>query len=142
MTGTDPGALGHGTSTKVPPDPRNPVRTLSELPTGARVVVRLPNGRALADTLLTCFDLGLVAVPLHPRATDRAARDIAERVSATALVDIRGPHRTGLPDVHGPTDDLAFIMFTSGSTGPQKGVMLEAGGRYWATRPGPRRCTG
>ncbi|MFJ5226253.1 class I adenylate-forming enzyme family protein [Streptomyces sp. NPDC088400] len=124
MTGTDPGAPGHGTSTRVPSDPRNPVRMLAELPTGARVVVRLPNGRALADTLLTCFDLGLVAVPLHPRATDRAARDIAERVSATALVDVHGPRRTGLPDVHGPMDDLAFIMFTSGSTGPQKGVML------------------
>lgn len=97
---------------------------LAELPAGARVVIRLPNGRALADVLLACFDLRLVAVPLHPRATDRAVAGIAERVSATALVDVRGLHRTGLPDAHTAPDDLAFIMFTSGSTGPQKGVML------------------
>ncbi|MFD7087140.1 class I adenylate-forming enzyme family protein [Streptomyces sp. NPDC059896] len=110
---------------------------LAELPVGARVVIRLPNGRALADTLLSCFDLKLVAVPLHPRSTDRAVAAIAERVSATALVDVHGLHRTSLPDAdadagagaadegaHAAPDGLAFIMFTSGSTGPQKGVML------------------
>ncbi|WP_326692091.1 acyl--CoA ligase [Streptomyces sp. NBC_01795] len=97
---------------------------LAELPAGARVVVRLPNGRELADVLLACFDLKLVAVPLHPRSTAAAVRGIAERVSATALVDSHGPHRTGLPDNHTTPDDLAFIMFTSGSTGPQKGAML------------------
>ncbi|MEU9482465.1 class I adenylate-forming enzyme family protein [Streptomyces decoyicus] len=103
---------------------RTEAGALAELPAGARVVIRLPNGRALADVLLACFDLHLVAVPLHPRATDRAVAGIAERVSATALVDVHGLHRTALPDVHTAPDDLAFIMFTSGSTGPQKGVML------------------
>ncbi|WP_406214246.1 class I adenylate-forming enzyme family protein [Streptomyces decoyicus] len=103
---------------------RTEAGALAELPAGARVVIRLPNGRALTDVLLACFDLHLVAVPLHPRATDRAVAGIAERVSATALVDVHGLHRTDLPDVHAAPDDLAFIMFTSGSTGPQKGVML------------------
>ncbi|NLU68792.1 class I adenylate-forming enzyme family protein [Streptomyces sp. HNM0574] len=97
---------------------------LAELPPGARVVVRLPNGPALAEVLLACFDLRLVAVPLPPRTGERAVAEIARRVSATALVDPDGTHRTGLPDVHTAPEDLAFLMFTSGSTGPQKGVML------------------
>ncbi len=103
---------------------RTDAGALAGLPAGARVVIRLPNGRELADVLLACFDLRLVAVPLHPRTSDRAVEGIAERVSAAALADIHGLHRTGLPDVHTAPDDLAFIMFTSGSTGPQKGVML------------------
>ncbi|MFH8409944.1 class I adenylate-forming enzyme family protein [Streptomyces sp. NPDC018019] len=97
---------------------------LAELPAGTRVVIRLPNGRDLADVLLTCFDLRLVAVPLPPRTTDRAVAGITERVSAAVVVDVRGTRRTGLPDVHPAPYGLACIMFTSGSTGPQKGVML------------------
>ncbi|MEH6373429.1 class I adenylate-forming enzyme family protein [Streptomyces sp. KLMMK] len=117
MTRTDSGAPTDSCA-------RSASGALAGLPAGARVVIRLPNGRELADVLLACFDLRLVAVPLHPRTTDRAVAGIAERVSAAALVDLRGLHRTGLPDVRTAPDDLAFIMFTSGSTGPQKGVML------------------
>ncbi|MFB9904307.1 class I adenylate-forming enzyme family protein [Allokutzneria oryzae] len=97
---------------------------LAGLPTGARVVIRLPNGEELAQTLLTCFDLDLVAVPLHPRSTDATVSGIVERVAASAVVDVRGFRGTGLPSAHSDSADLAYIMFTSGSTGPQKGVML------------------
>ncbi|MEU1674721.1 class I adenylate-forming enzyme family protein [Streptomyces roseifaciens] len=123
MTRTDSGAP---TDSCAPADScaRSESGALAGLPAGARVVIRLASGRDLADVLLACFDQRLVAVPLHPRTTDRAVAGIAERVSAAALVDVRGLHRTGLPDAHTAPDDLAFIMFTSGSTGPQKGVML------------------
>ncbi|WP_434381861.1 class I adenylate-forming enzyme family protein [Melittangium boletus] len=97
---------------------------IDHLPAGARVVVRLPNGPGLAQALLGCFDRELVAVPMHPRSTDAAVRGIVDRVAACAVLDEHGPHDTGHPAAHPEAEGLAFLMFTSGSTGPQKGVML------------------
>ncbi|AUX44545.1 uncharacterized protein SOCE26_060110 [Sorangium cellulosum] len=97
---------------------------IDHLPAGARVVVRLPNGPGLAKALLGCFDREVVAVPLHPRSTDTAVRGIVDRVAASAVLDEHGLHDTGHPAAHPDVEGLAFLMFTSGSTGPQKGVML------------------
>ncbi|MFE7334967.1 AMP-binding protein [Streptomyces griseus] len=108
------------------------VDSLRALPEGARVVIRLPNGGALAEVLLACFDLRLVSVPVHPRSTDAEVAQLIDRVYASAvvgtpksapgLIRITKPHG-GRPD-HEDARGLAFIMFTSGSTGRPKGVML------------------
>ncbi|MCQ8194335.1 long-chain fatty acid--CoA ligase, partial [Streptomyces sp. RCU064] len=85
---------------------------LDELPAGARVVIRLPNGHRLADILLGCFDRELVAVPLHPKAGDADLAAGAARVAAAAVVDAHGVRRTGLPDAHPTPEAPALIMFT------------------------------
>ncbi|AQW48646.1 class I adenylate-forming enzyme family protein [Streptomyces violaceusniger] len=110
---------------------RAPLHGLEELPAGARVVIRLPHGESLAGALLTCFDLGLVAVPRHPRSSDAELADTVRRVDASAVIDasrdraqaLRARILPGAPADPGGAG-LAFIMFTSGSTGTPKGVML------------------
>ncbi|OZM71250.1 fatty-acid--CoA ligase [Amycolatopsis antarctica] len=99
---------------------------LVDLAPGARVVIRMPGGEGLAAVLRHCFDRELVAVPLGPRTADAELAALVRSVRASAIVDGPGAEFRGtghLPAEDDPTG-LAFIMFTSGSTGPQKGVML------------------
>lgn len=101
---------------------------LASLPPFARVVVRSPNGTALAALLATCWERQLVAVPLHPATSDADRDAIAAEVAASALIDgdPATPPRPlpGDPD-HPDAKGLAFIIYTSGSTGRPKGVMLD-----------------
>lgn len=108
--------------------PQNWRDALSALPENSRIVIRLPNGESLAEVLLACFDMRLVSVPLHPRTDDAEVKSFAERVLASAVVDVHDgvPHVAlihGDPE-YGDARGLAFIIFTSGSTGRPKGVML------------------
>jgi long-chain acyl-CoA synthetase len=102
---------------------------LAGLDKGSRVVIRQSGSAVLAELLLACLDAGLVAVPVHPGADDRAVDELARRVSASLIVR-GGPGRQpevtelpGCPD-HPEAAGLALIMFTSGSTGRPKGVKL------------------
>ncbi|MEH1016306.1 AMP-binding protein [Micromonospora sp. CPCC 206060] len=93
-----------------------------------RVVVRWPSCHELAALLCACLDRGLVAVPLHPRATDDEVADVVDRTAASLIVDgpPAAPRVRAVPGEpqHPAAAGLAFIMFTSGSTGRPKGVML------------------
>ncbi|OLR92461.1 class I adenylate-forming enzyme family protein [Actinokineospora bangkokensis] len=97
---------------------------LPDLPPGARVVLALPSGDRLAELLLDCLDRELVAVPLDPRTPEARRAEVAARVRASAVVTPDAITTTGADPEHPDAAGLGLIMFTSGSTGVPKGVML------------------
>ncbi|WP_418190761.1 AMP-binding protein [Amycolatopsis albispora] len=109
---------------------------------GDRVVVRLPTSTAFAVTLFAVVRAGGIAVPLSPQAPAAEIRPLAEHCGATLVVShdpdaeeladevtvLPAPDATGeaaepVAPV-GSGEDIAVLSYTSGTTGPPRGVML------------------
>ena len=120
---------------------------------GDRVAIVQWNGPELLETLLAAFHAGLVAVPLNARSTPHEAQQVLEDAEPRAVVygpeyaehavtfepalrvcldahdtasltyaDALGAAAIPVADV--APDDVAWLFYTSGTTGRPKGAML------------------
>ncbi|KAA9164867.1 long-chain fatty acid--CoA ligase [Amycolatopsis acidicola] len=98
---------------------------------GDRVVLRLPTSADFAIALFAVTRLGAIAVPISPLAP-RPELDTVLEHSGARLVLSRDPEEGELPEGDneeplesvGGGEDIAVLSYTSGTTGPPRGVML------------------
>jgi long-chain acyl-CoA synthetase len=120
---------------------------------GDRVMLAASSTTAFVSGYFATHHIGAVALPIDPRSPATRLEDIARRAEPRAVFlarparvadfpvfDIEAlrdsdttSHIAGEPVAHDP-DDIADILFTSGTTGRPKGVMLSHGAIVAAAR--------
>ena len=51
-----------------------------------RLVILLPNGVEIVEILLSCFETGVIAVPLSPKFTEKELEKILDEIQPVAIV--------------------------------------------------------
>jgi long-chain acyl-CoA synthetase len=113
---------------------------------GDRVAVNMQNVLAWPLAAIATWKLGAILVPINPMLREREVAVIVGDSGAKTMIadpsevdlDATGPRP---PDVHVEPDDVACLVYTSGTTGPPKGAMilhhnLTFTSRVWRDWPG------
>ncbi len=105
---------------------------------GDRVALVQPNGAGFVDAYFGALRLGAIVVPLNPLLSaaeieDRLARAEPGVVLERPLEPRAHPAETAAP-VERSDDDVAALLFTSGTAGAAKGAVLTHGGLCAAAR--------
>ncbi|WP_019819021.1 AMP-binding protein [Saccharomonospora saliphila] len=108
---------------------------------GDRVAIRLPTSAEFAVAFFATLRAGAVAVPLNPQAPSAEIDPVLDHSGSRLLVTDRALQTTCSPEVMAPSievdgdsgapaegtgggEELAALFYTSGTTGPARGVML------------------
>ena len=88
---------------------------------GDRVAVVVPDGRRSAQALLGALRLGAIAVPLDPGTAPERLRAVLADCAPAAVVSDDLLDGTPEPVAPAAADDLACLVYTSGTTGRPEG---------------------
>ncbi|MBC5765810.1 class I adenylate-forming enzyme family protein [Ramlibacter albus] len=99
---------------------------------GDRVAIVSPNDDRLVIAILACWWMGTVACPLNTRWAAPEREQALEDSGATVMLDadalaglaVEAAKLEPMPDTRTGGDALAAILYTGGTTGKSKGVML------------------
>ncbi|MFD2418408.1 AMP-binding protein [Amycolatopsis pigmentata] len=94
---------------------------------GDRVILRLPTSAGFVIALFALARAGAIAVPLSPTVPERELETVREQSGAKFVVtrNSLGEPEAGEPvEPIGDGEDTALLAYTSGTTGPVRGVML------------------
>ncbi len=93
---------------------------------GEGVAVRLPSDPDLVVAMLAIWSAGAVFVPLNDRSPESEVTHVLDTIRPAAVIDADGLRRLESPLRHG--SEIAFVTWTSGTTGPPKAILQSHGG--------------
>jgi len=98
----------------------------SGLEPGHGVAVRLPTGPELVTTMAGVWLAGGVFVPINDRSPEAEVAHVIETMRPLVVIDADGEHILSDPARH--DEGVAFVTWTSGTTGPPKAILQSHGG--------------